>query len=152
MLVRDRMSSPAVVARPDTSFQQALALMYEHSVRRLPVVDANGRLIGIVAQRDLLIAALRYLTSRVEVTEVMARNVVTVTPHATLADVARIMLERKIGGLPVIENGRLVGMITASDLFRALVELHVEHDADPPLPVKPDWGREAHGPGLKIAE
>ena len=63
MLVRDRMSSPAITARPDTSFQQALALMNEHGIRRLPVVDANGRLVGIVAQRDLLIAALRYLTS-----------------------------------------------------------------------------------------
>jgi acetoin utilization protein AcuB len=152
MLVRDRMSSPAVVARPDTSFQQALALMQEHGIRRLPVVDAEQRLIGIVAQRDLLVAALRFLTSRVDVTEVMARNVVTVMPNTTLTDVARTMLERKIGGLPVIDNGRLVGMITESDLFRAFVELHVDRDDDPPMPVKVDWTRQSHGPGVKVVE
>ena len=151
MLVRDRMSSPAITARPDASFQQALALMQEHGIRRLPVVDADDRLVGIVAQRDLLIAALRYLTSRVDVTEVMARDVVTVSPASTLADVARLMLERKIGGLPVVENSRLVGVITESDVFGAFVELHASVERDTVVALG-DWSRPSRAPGVKSVD
>lgn len=123
MLVRDRMSRPAVTVRQDADFQKALALMQEKRLRRLPVVDDDGHLVGIVVERDLLVAAMRYLQSRVEVGDVMSRNVVTVGPDADLNEVARTMLERKIGGLPVVEHGRLVGIVTESDIFRRFVEL-----------------------------
>ena len=124
MLVRNRMSRPAVTVRQDADFQKALALMQEKRLRRLPVVDDDGRLVGIVVERDLLVAAMRYLQSRVEIGDIMTRNVVTVSPDADLVDVARTMLERKIGGLPVVEDGRLVGIVTESDIFRRFVELH----------------------------
>jgi CBS domain-containing protein len=124
MLVRNRMSRPAVTVRQDAEFQKALALMQEKKLRRLPVVDDDGRLVGIVVERDLLVAAMRYLQSRVEIGDIMTRNVVTVSPDADLVDVARTMLERKIGGLPVVEDGRLVGIVTESDIFRRFVELH----------------------------
>ena len=124
MLVRNRMSRPALTVRQDAEFQKALALMQEKKLRRLPVVDDDGRLVGIVVERDLLVAAMRYLQSRVEIGDIMTRNVVTVSPDADLVDVARTMLERKIGGLPVVEDGRLVGIVTESDIFRRFVELH----------------------------
>ena len=124
MLVRNRMSRPAVTVRQDADFQKALALMQEKKLRRLPVVDDDGQLVGIVVERDLLVAAMRYLQSRVEVGDLMTRNVVTVGPDADLNEVARTMLERKIGGLPVVEHGRLVGIITESDIFKRFVELH----------------------------
>ena len=123
MLVRNRMSRPAVTVRQDADFQKALALMQEKQLRRLPVVDDDGRLVGIVVERDLLVAAMRYLQSRVEVGDVMTRDVVTVGPDTDLNEVARTMLERRIGGLPVLEHGRLVGMITESDIFKRFVEL-----------------------------
>jgi len=123
MLVRNRMSGPAVTVRQDADFQKALALMQEKKLRRLPVVDEDGQLVGIIVERDLLVAAMRYLQSRVEVGDLMTRNVVTVGPDADLNDVARTMLERKIGGLPVVEHGRLVGIVTESDIFRRFVEL-----------------------------
>jgi len=123
MLVRNRMSGPAVTVRQDADFQKALALMQEKKLRRLPVVDDDGQLVGIVVERDLLVAAMRYLQSRVEVGDVMTRNVVTVGPDTDLNEVARTMLERKIGGLPVVEHGRLVGIITESDIFKRFVEL-----------------------------
>ena len=123
MLVRNRMSRPAVTVRQDADFQKALALMQEKKLRRLPVVDDDGQLVGIIVERDLLVAAMRYLQSRVEVGDLMTRNVVTVGPDADLNEVARTMLERKIGGLPVVEHGRLVGIVTESDIFRRFVEL-----------------------------
>jgi acetoin utilization protein AcuB len=138
MLVKDRMSAPPVTIGADTSFQQALALMQEHGIRRLPVVDDAGRLIGIVAQRDLLIAALRYLQSRVEVTEVMATRVIVATPDMPLTRVATLMLENKIGGLPVVEGGKVVGIITESDIFRCFVELQTAADSTEPARRPPD--------------
>jgi acetoin utilization protein AcuB len=123
MLVRNRMSRPALTVRQDADFQKALALMQERKLRRLPVVDERNRLVGIVVERDLLLAAMRYLQSRVEVGDIMTRDVLTVRPDTDLVEVARTMLERKIGGLPVLEDGQVVGIITESDIFRRFVEL-----------------------------
>jgi acetoin utilization protein AcuB len=154
MLVRNRMSSPVVSVRPDTSFQQALALMQERRIRRLPVVDADHRLVGIVAQRDLLIAALRYLQSRVDVSEVMATRVITANPDMSLSRVAQLMLHNKIGGLPVVEEDKVIGMITESDIFRCFVELHTaaEDDASRAVAPKSEWGRQQRAPGLRTVE
>jgi acetoin utilization protein AcuB len=154
MLVRNRMSSPAITVRADTSFQQALALMQERGIRRLPVVDDRGALIGIVAQRDVLIAALRFLQSRVEVLEVMATRVVTATPDMSLTRVAQLLLDNKIGGLPVIDNGKVVGIITESDIFRCFVELHNAAEAQASggeREPRNDWGRERRGAGYPPA-
>lgn len=123
MLVRSRMSAPAVTVRQDADFQQALALMQQRRLRRLPVVDGQGRLVGIVVERDLLVAATRFMSSHVEIAEFMTKNVVTATPDMTLNQVARMMLELRIGGLPVIENGEIAGIITESDIFKRFVEI-----------------------------
>jgi CBS domain-containing protein len=123
MLVATRMSCPVVTVRPDDDFQRALSLMQEKRLRRLPVVDGVGRLVGIVAERDLMLAALQYLQSRVDVAEFMTRDLVTSTPTMDLREAAKLMLANRVGGLPVVEDGKLVGIITESDIFRRFVEL-----------------------------
>ena len=136
MFVRDRMSSPAVTITPDTPLQAALNLMHEHQFRRLPVVDERGGLVGIVSERDLLYAspppstllsglALNHVLTERRVAEIMARSVLTVTPDTFVEDAARLMLDSKVGGLPVVdEDNHVVGVITETDVFRAFIELY----------------------------
>ena len=130
-LVREIMSSPVVVIHPDASIEEAQALMEEHNVRRLPVVDEEGRLVGIISQGDLREAAAVKATvnpyapeaaeSWLTVDEVMTPNPITITPETPIWHAAEIMIERKIGGLPVVEGSRVVGMVTTSDIMRLLV-------------------------------
>ncbi len=135
MYVKHHMSSPALTITPDTPFQDALRLMHERKIRRLPVVDRNGKLVGIVSERDLLHAApspatslsvweLNYLLWKLTVKDLMATKVLTVTPDALLQEAATIMLEKKIGGLPVVDQDqKVVGVITETDIFKALVDM-----------------------------
>ena len=123
MLVRERMSSPAVTSPRDTEYTKALELMQQKRLRRLPVVDRDGRLAGIVAERDLLLAATRYPRAGVDVGEFMATKLVTAAPGTTLREAARLMLAHRVGGLPVVDGGALVGIITESDIFRRFVEM-----------------------------
>ncbi len=123
MLVRERMSAPVVTVSRDTDYQQALQLMQEKRLRRLPVVDRERRLVGIVAERDLLLAATRYPRAGVDVGEFMATDIVSATPSMDIGAAARLMLEHRVGGLPVLEGGALVGIITESDIFRRFVEM-----------------------------
>lgn len=122
MQVCERMSSPVVTVSGDTTHRKALELMQQKRLRRLPVVDRKGELVGIVAERDLLLAATRYPGAAVDVGEVMATKLVTATPDMDLASAARLMLEHRVGGLPVVDHGSLVGIITESDIFRRFVE------------------------------
>lgn len=123
MLIRNHMSTPAVTVRSDADYKTALKVMQESALHHLPVVDADGNLVGIAAERDLLLAATHYLQSAVEVGDIMHRGVVTVTPEMSVADAATLMVEKRIGGLPVLDSGKqLVGIITETDMFRALVK------------------------------
>ncbi len=124
MNVRRHMSAPPITISDDTDFKSALGLMQKHRIRRLPVVDAGGVLTGIVAERDLLVAADRYLSSPVEVARIMTRRVVTVGEATPVVDAAILMMERKIGGLPVVDpSHKLLGIITETDLLKALVAI-----------------------------
>ena len=135
MFVRDRMSSPAVTTTPDTVFRDALKLMREHRIRRLPVVDEDGKLVGIVCERDLVVASparagslsvweLNRLQATAKITEIMTQDVMTTTPDTPIEDVARLMIDNKVGGLPVVDDeGRVVGVITETDIFRTFVEM-----------------------------
>src|SRR5262245_17956654 len=124
MLVRKHMSAPPITITPDTDFKAAMGLMQRHRIRRLPVVDAEGELAGIVAERDLLQAADRFLTSPVEVERIMTRAVVTVAESTPVAEAAGLMIRRKIGGLPVIDAARTVlGIVTETDLLKALAAM-----------------------------
>lgn len=135
MFVRDRMSSPAVTATPDTVFRDALSVMRKHRFRRLPVIDEDGKLIGIVCERDLVYASpsqtgslsvweLNHLLSHVQIRQLMTENVITATADTPVEDVAQLMTDNKIGGLPVVdEHSRVIGIITETDIFKAFVEM-----------------------------
>jgi len=135
MFVRDHMVSPVVTVAPDLPFQDALKLMQDGKLRRLPVVDEQGKLMGIVAERDLLYASpspattlsvweLTYILSKIKVEELMTKKVVTTTPDTPIEDAASLMVEKDVGGLPVVdEENKPVGIITAQDIFTTLVEL-----------------------------
>jgi acetoin utilization protein AcuB len=123
MLVRERMSAPAVTIRTDTDYKAALKTMESSAMHHLPVLDAGGKLVGMAAERDLLIAAMHYLQSNVEVGDVMHRGIVTASPGMSLASAAKLMASEHIGGLPVIDDaGALVGIITEADILRAFAE------------------------------
>jgi CBS domain-containing protein len=130
-LVKDWMTPDPICVSPHTSMPEALKLMQEHHVRRLPVVAAS-RLVGIVTRGDLRgaqpseatslsIYEINYLIDKLTLDRVMTKPVVTVTPDTTIGDAAHLMLKNSIAGLPVINNGRVVGILTESDIFRLVV-------------------------------
>ena len=134
MFVRDRMSRNPITVLPETSLHDALRIMREEKIRRLPVLDRKGGLAGIVLERDLLYASpspatslsvyeLNYLVAKITVGELMSKEVVTVEDDCPLEEAARIMVDGHISGLPVMREGTLVGMITESDLFRVFLEM-----------------------------
>ena len=134
MLVGRRMSKNPVICGPDTPVDEALNLMCREKVRRLPVVDENRNLLGIVSEKDLLYVSpspattlsvfeLHYLLGKVKVGDIMTKNVITVTETTPLEEAARIMADNKIGGLPVLRNGQVVGIITETDIFKIFLEL-----------------------------
>ena len=134
MLVRERMSKNPYTITADTSVQDALRRMHEVHVRRFPVLDKSGKLVGIVAEKDLLYASpspattlsiyeIHYLLAKLTVGEVMKKDIITVTEDTPVEDAARIMTDRKIGSLPVVREKQLVGIITESDLFKLFQEL-----------------------------
>lgn len=139
MLVKDRMKSPAVTITPEMPFQDALKLMREKGFRRLPVVNRHGELVGIVSERDLLYATpspatslsvweLNYLLSQLQVREIMTKHVITTTADTPIEDAAEVMAQRKIGGMPVVDDKNVViGVITETDIFKALVEMMAMH-------------------------
>lgn len=133
MFVGDRMSQPVIFVTPDTRVQDAVHLMKKENVRRFPVID-KGRLVGIISDYDLQNATpskatslsvweINYLLSKITVDEVMTRKLVTVSKDTPIEDAARIMVDNNIGGMPVMEGDKVVGMITETDLFRILLEL-----------------------------
>lgn len=131
--VQDWMTQNVVTVQPETSLPEADDLMREHKIRRLPVVDSSGKLIGIVTKGDvreakpsqatsLSIWELNYLIGKLKVKDFMTKTVVTVPAGASLGEVANLMLKYKISGIPVVDQvGHLVGMVTESDLFRMMV-------------------------------
>src|SRR5215470_3149634 len=127
MIVRNHMSTPPITVSPETDFKVAMGLMQRHRIRRLPVVDGNGLLAGIVAERDLLGAADRYLQSVADIGEIMTRRVVTVERNTPVVEAASLMIGLKIGGLPVVDaSNKVLGIITETDLMKALVDMLAE--------------------------
>ncbi len=133
MRVKDRMHEALLTVAPDAGLAEAADLIAKHSIRHLPVVRGD-RLVGILTDRDLreawpsqatslAIREIRYKMDKVPVSEVMSKPVVTVTPRTPLSEAARLMQERKIGALPVVDAERLVGILTESDLLDTLVDV-----------------------------
>lgn len=133
MFVGERMSHPVITVTPETPIHDALVMFKKEHIRRAPVIK-DGKLIGIVSERDLLNASpspvtslsvweMNYLISKVTVKQVMTKKVKTIDVNTPIEEAARIMADLKIGGLPVLHSGKVVGMITETDLFKILLEL-----------------------------
>ncbi|MCK6625048.1 MAG: CBS domain-containing protein [Anaerolineae bacterium] len=132
-LVKDWMTRDVVTISPEMTLPEAHRLMEEKKIRRLPVVD-SGRLVGIVTRGDirgaepsgatsLSIWEVNYLLAKLKIGEIMTAHPLTIAAEETIGEAARLMLEKKISGLPVVDNaGRLVGIITESDIFRLVVQ------------------------------
>jgi len=133
MFVGERMSRPVISVTPDLPINDVLAMFRKEHIRRAPVIK-DGKLVGIVSERDLLNASpssvttlsvweLNYLISKVTVKNVMAKKVVTVEQDTPIEEAARIMADKKIGGVPVVSGTNVVGIITETDLFKIFLEL-----------------------------
>ncbi len=132
-LVKDWMVTNVITAGPRTGMLDAHKLMRDHNIRRLPVVKKNNKLVGIVTRSDIRKAEpseattlnvweMNYLLSKLQLKDIMTKEVITAHPEDTLKSVAVKMQENKIGALPVVDNdNRVVGIITESDIFRALI-------------------------------
>jgi CBS domain-containing protein len=146
-LVREFMSQSIISIGPQAKVTEAHQLMLEKRIRRLPVIDeaGGGKLIGIITLLDasearppgsetLRPTALHVSITLMRVGEVMTRNPITISPDATILDAARLMARHKIGGLPVVEHDRVVGMLTESDAFRAIVQAADEEARQAAMP------------------
>ncbi|HJA08330.1 MAG TPA: CBS and ACT domain-containing protein [Candidatus Mailhella merdigallinarum] len=135
MLIRDWMTTDVITATPETSMLKVSKMMKEYDIRRVPVVDAQNKVVGIVSDRDVKDASpskattldmheLYYLLSEIKVRDIMTPDPVTVEVRDTVERVALLMEERAIGGLPVVDDeGSLVGIITDHDIFKVLVQI-----------------------------
>jgi CBS domain-containing protein len=130
------MTGGVITVHPETPVLEARDLMTRERIRHLLVTEPNGALGGIVTDRDirlnlpsratsLSVWEINHLLTKLTVGEVMTRSVITIGPDRPARDGARIMLDHKIGALPVVEGGRLVGIITETDLVRAFVRMSV---------------------------
>jgi CBS domain-containing membrane protein len=131
--VRDLMSEPVFTLQPGDDLEALYDLMDAHHVRHVPVVDRDGDIVGLVTQRDLARSALgaqdalplstqQEILRRRRVLEIMATEVETVEPDQDLRTAAEILLENKIGCLPVVEGRHVVGILTESDFVRQYLE------------------------------
>ena len=130
--VADIMTPNPVTVTPRNAIRTAVNLMREVGCRRLPVVD-RGRLVGIITDRDLRRAANspfvvreqwydNFILDHIEVGSCMTPNPLTIQPGASICEAARLMRDHKVGGLPVVADGQLVGIITETDLLNFLIE------------------------------
>jgi acetoin utilization protein AcuB len=134
MLVKNWMSKDVVTVEADDSMQNAIYMLQEKNIKMLPVVE-KGNVVGIITDRDLKKASpsdattldmheLLFLISKIKIRDLMKKPVHTVPPNFTIEEAAAILLEKRISGLPVVEEGgQLVGIITRSDIFQLIISL-----------------------------
>ena len=124
--------SNLITARPELPVLEARQLMLKEKIRHLLVTEDDDRLVGIVTDRDirlnlpskatsLSVWEINHLLTKLTVGQVMTRSVVTIGPDRPAREAAQLMLERKIGALPVLDDGHLVGIITETDIVQAFV-------------------------------
>jgi len=134
MLIKERMTHNPITVREDTSLDEAIRIMKREKIRRLPILDAADKLVGIVSNQDLLAASpsqattlskyeVGYLISKITMQEIMTSDVITVQEDTPVEEAARIMADNKIGGVPVMRDNTLVGIITETDLFKVFLEV-----------------------------
>ena len=135
MLVKNWMSTKLITVEEDVSMMEASQLMREKKVRRLPVLNKKGQLVGMLSDRDIKAASpskattldvheLYYLLAKIKVKEVMTKKPYAISPEDTVEKAAVVMLEKKVSGLPVIDDkGALAGILTQGDVFRVLTTI-----------------------------
>ncbi|WP_290921081.1 CBS and ACT domain-containing protein [Halodesulfovibrio sp.] len=135
MLIRDWMAKDVITVSPDTSMMKASKALKAHDISRVPVVDHSGRVVGIVSDRDIKEASpskattldvheLYYLLSEIKVKDIMTVDPLVTSPTNTVENAAMMMIEKDFGGLPVVDDdGKLVGIITVSDIFNVLISI-----------------------------
>jgi len=133
MLVMNWMSKTVVTVDVNDSMENAMKLLKDHDINMLPVME-KGKLVGVVTDRDvkrssasdattLEIHELLYLVSKIKVKDIMTKDPVTVPSDYTIEETAQVLLENNISGVPVVDKKRVVGTITQTDIFRALISL-----------------------------
>ncbi len=134
LLIKDSMTREVVVLSPGTTAAAALGMCREQRIRHLPVVE-GGRLVGIVSDRDLRSATPAFgdpgrasALEKIRISDIMARDVVTARPDDPIEEAANRMRERRIGCLPVVQEGEMVGIVTSSDVMEALIYLVGAHE------------------------
>lgn len=131
MLLRDLMTPNPITVRPESDYLAAIALMRAGKFRHLPVIDSDRRLVGLITAHDLAVVRVGEPTQKemtsggklVHVGEVMRREVITAPPDYPLEEAARLMLDHHVGCLPIIEDDRLVGILTDTDVFRQFIKI-----------------------------
>lgn len=133
MFVKDVMTTEVITVSPEASFSEAMDIIRKKGIRRLPVVK-NEKVVGIITEKDLLSASpsqattldvweLTSLLSKLKVKQIMRKDVVHVHPNTPIEDAAKIMSDKKIGSLVVLEQEKLVGIITESDIFKVFINM-----------------------------
>jgi acetoin utilization protein AcuB len=129
-MVRAWMSSPAICADSSASIEDARRLMRDQQVRRLPVLDSSGALVGVITERDIeravqanegVSAGHTRRAATLPIGALMTSPAISVTPDTPILAAARLLVEHAISGMPVVEAGTVIGIITEHDLFRALL-------------------------------
>jgi acetoin utilization protein AcuB len=145
------MKQPVITVGPKTSLDDALTIMAKEHIRRLPVIDDSGKLVGIVTELELMKASpsgattlsvweIKSLLSAYPVEKIMTRKVVTVTEDTPLEEAARIMADMEIGGIPILRGSSVVGIITETDIFKAFLEVLGAREAGLRLTVEIEKG------------
>jgi acetoin utilization protein AcuB len=140
MFVGSRMKKPVISISPKTSLDEALSIMTKEHIRRLPVINKDGDLIGIVTELELMKASpsgattlsvweIKSLLSAYPVEKIMTTDVITVTEDTPIEEAAKIMADKEISGIPVLRGKEVVGIITETDIFKAFLEVFSARDA-----------------------
>ncbi|MDD4011610.1 MAG: CBS domain-containing protein [Sphaerochaetaceae bacterium] len=134
MIIERRMTRNPVTATPDMTIEEASNLMKREKVHRLPVLDKDKKLIGVVSEKDILRAwpspastlstyEVNYLINKITVKKLMYKDPVTISKDTTVEEAARLMVDQDLSCLPVLDDGKLVGIVSKSDMFKILLEL-----------------------------
>lgn len=133
MFVRNKMTTNPFTISPDATIPEAHEIMEKHGIKRLPVMK-NGKLVGVVSKEDILhaspskatafsIGEITYLLSKTKISQIMSKNPITISSGALLEEAAILMRDNDISFLPVVDNNKLVGIITATDIFDSFIDL-----------------------------
>ena len=122
----DIMTHPVVSVRPDARLTDAIKLMLRHHISGLPVVAADGRLVGVITEHDIINLAISGDAEDTTVEETMTREVISFPPDANLAKLAATLGSRRIRRVPIVENGVVVGVVSRRDILREVLFLYAE--------------------------